>query len=441
MTVRERARRAATPWRILLAGWIGCLLYAYPGFLTTEAADELVDSRVGEFTDWHSPVLTEIWRWLGQLVSGPAPMLAVQSAVFLAGAYHLLRRALPDRAAAIAAIATLLFPPVLATTAVICPDAMLTAFLAAGAAAIASPRRPVQVVGLGLLLLACGLREGASLAALPILLAGFTWRTEWPAWQRRLIAAGVWLLLVAGAVGLQHLLVDSTTGRRELALATRDLTGTLRFAGRVSDAELASAFADVPLVPPADRMHDARRWYVHPEELTDGPHRLFDPPTSADARDRIVAARGRLMRAHPAAYLRHRWRVLAQVIGLTSPEAAPPVYTQFIEIPDQRANLQLNARYSVIQRQLVHAMRALGPTLVFRPYLYLLVALLALPLAIMRRQPDAAMLLGSAIAAELALMFVTITAEARASQWMIAATILAVILVIARGRRSPALAA
>jgi hypothetical protein len=367
-------------------------------------------------------------------------MLAVQSTLVLAGAYHLLRRAMPARAAAVAAVAVLGFPPVLAATAVICPEALLAALLVAGAAALASPRRGVQIVGLGLLLLACGLREGASLAVLPILLLGFSWRAELAAWQRQLIAAGVWLVLVAGAAGLYRLVVDNASGRRELALATRDIAGVLRFAGPIDDAELADTFADVPLVPAADRLQDARRWYVHPDDLTNGPHRLFDAPEAGDARDRVIAARGRLVRAHPGAYLRYRWRVFAHVLGLTGDKPQTPVYAQFTESPEQRKNLELAARYSVIQRQLVHAMRALGSSLLFQPYLYFVVALIALPLAMVRRRRDAAMLLGSAIGYELALMFVATSAQVRDSHWMIAGTLVAVILVTARGLVSRAAA-
>jgi hypothetical protein len=347
--------------------------------------------------------------------------------------YHLLRRAMPARAAAIAAIGVLLCPPVLAATAVICPESLLAAFLAAGAAAVGSPRRHVQLGGLGLLLLACGLRDGASLAVLPILLLGFAWRAEPATWRRQLIAAGVWLVLVAGAAGLPQLVVDQVTGRRAIALATLDIAGVLRFAGPIDDAELTDDFQGVPLEPTADPLHDARRWYVHPEQMTSGPHRLFDPPTSAGARDRLIAARGRLVRAHLGAYLRYRWRVFARVLGLTRATERSPLYTQFTEVPEQRVNLQFSARHSVIQRQLVHAVHALGPSFVFRPYLYFFVAVLALPFALVRRRHAAAMLLLSAIGYELALMFVTTSPEVRESHWMIAGTLVAVILQVARG--------
>jgi hypothetical protein len=427
-----RVRRAATPRAILAVAAIGLLLYAYPGFLPTESVDELVDSRVGLYTDWHSPVMTEIWRWVGYFVSGPAPLLVLQGALFLAGAYHLLRRLLTPRRAAIAAGALLWFPPVLATMAVIYPVALLTAFSLAGAAALASPRRGVQLAGLGLLLLACGLCGGAPIAVLPIVVLGHTWLPSRPGWQRLVVAAGVWLVLVAGAAGLRRWVTDTRTGRSELTFATRDITGVLKFSGPISDAELRDHFAGVPLVPASDLRRGVRTWYPHPEQLANGPARLFDPPATPGDRDRILAARWRLARAHPLAYLRHRWHVFARVLGLVRPRPASAVYTLFTEQTGQRVNLQFAARYSVIQRPLVHAMRAIATTFVFRPYLYLALAVLALALAAVRRDRAAAMLLASALGYELALMFVAVDPELRDSQWLVAATVLAVILLAAR---------
>jgi hypothetical protein len=433
MTLGERVRVAATPRVILAIGWIGFLLYAYPGFMTTEAVDQLVDARGGAYTDWHSPVMTEIWRWIDYAVSGPAPMLVVQGTLLVAGMYHLLVRAMSARAAAISASALLVFPPVLATTAVISPESLLAGFLASGAAAIASKRRVVQLAGLGLLLLASRLREGAWLAVLPIVVLGLAWRAEAAGWRRYLIAAGVWLVLVAGAIGLHRRVIDAETGRRELALATRDIAGVLRFSGPIDDAELVRAFAGVALVPAADLQRGARRWYVHVDDLTDGPYRLFDRPESPEARHRIFAARGRLVRAHVGAYLRYRWRAFARVLGLGGIKPRGVVYARFTEVPVQRVNLSFAARYSVIQRALVHLMQRLAATAVFHPFVYFGVALITLPLALVRRQRDAVMLLASALGYELAVMFVTVDVEFGSSHWMIIATALAVVMLIARG--------
>lgn len=436
--------REATPRAILLVGALGFVLYGSPGFLTTEAADQLADARVGQFTDWHSPVMTEIWRLLELLAAGPAPMFALQGGLVLVGAYHLLARVLSPRGAAIAATAVLWSPPVLATLAVISPDSLLAGLLVSGAAAIASPRRAVRIAGLGLVVLACGLREGAPVAALPIVVIGFAGfaRTADPRrarWRRVAIGLGVWIVVAAGGLGLSRLLIDQRSDRREIELATRDIAGILRFAGRLDPGQLARVFAPVPLRTTDDLAHDARRWYTHPDQLGRGARPLFDSPDTLEAREAVIAARDRLIRAHPGAYLVYRSRVLIRLLGFTRSAQRTAVYTQFVEVPGHRAALQFNARHSVIQRGLIAPVRALRNTWLFHPFLYFAIALIALPVAAWRRQRDAAMLLASAIGHELGAMFAIATPELRSSFWMMAATVLGVVVLIARGarRRSP----
>src|SRR5262249_3941645 len=149
---------------ILLAGWLLFLLYAYPGYLLTESANQLFDARTGGFTDWHSPMMTEVWRIVSIPIAGPAGMLLLQSGLLLWGGFVLLRRTLSARAAAIAAVCILVFPPIMAPMAVITPEAQFAAFLIAGTAALSSERPAWRYTGLGLMVVACGLREGAGWA-------------------------------------------------------------------------------------------------------------------------------------------------------------------------------------------------------------------------------------------------------------------------------------
>src|SRR5262249_22318532 len=98
-----RGDRMRSPRAILIAGWLVFVAYAYPGFMVSESSDMLYDARIGNFTDWHSATMTQLWQLTSWWISGPFGMLVVQSTLFLAGAYHLLRRVLAPRAAAFAA--------------------------------------------------------------------------------------------------------------------------------------------------------------------------------------------------------------------------------------------------------------------------------------------------------------------------------------------------
>ncbi|MBA3819862.1 MAG: hypothetical protein H0X17_13285, partial [Deltaproteobacteria bacterium] len=191
------------PLAIIAAGWLVFVLYAYPGYMDAESLDQLMDSRVGEITDWHSATMTQLWRVLGTFVAGPFPMLAVQSTLLLGGAYALLRRVLAPRRAAVVACTLLLAPPVMAVMAVIWRDSQLAGFLLAGTALTWTHRRGLQLAGLALFVLGCAMREAAALAALPLLVTGFAWQ-GWVGWRRYAAALVAWVLVAIVGRGLEH---------------------------------------------------------------------------------------------------------------------------------------------------------------------------------------------------------------------------------------------
>ncbi len=425
------------PPRVILAIGFGVfLVYAYPGYMSSDSVAQLVEARTGHFSDWVSPTMTAVWRQIELVLAGPLGMLVLQGALVLGGLYVLLGRAMSARAAALAACAVLLFPPVLATLAVIWPHGQMAGFLAAGAAAIASSRRTVRLAGLGLLLLAYAMLPTAAFAALPIVVLGFVWREGQARWLRHAIGVGVWAAIVLGGLGLDAALTDTATQRRQVALAAVDIAGVLRFAGPIGDARLRAELAGVPLARSEDIQEPARDWYLHPEQILFGPDRLFDPPTTAAARDALLDARDGLARAHPGAYFAHRRRQFRQVLGLSRDVPAWAVYNAFVASKDQQAAVQHAVHHGRVQGALANGMHGLEQMLLFRPYVYFLISICLLPLAAIRRQRDTLTILASGILHELTLLVMASAAEYRSSHWMVLCTVVAVVLLVARGRTS-----
>jgi|HubBroStandDraft_6_1064221.scaffolds.fasta_scaffold43388_2 hypothetical protein len=391
-----------TPRRILAAGWLLFLLYAYPGYLAIDGADQLVDSRLGAFSDWHPAMMTEVWRIVGVAVSGPAGMLFLQSGLLLFGSYALLRRVLSDRGAAIAAACVLLAPPLLVTSAIVCAQAQLAGFVVAGAACLASARPRIRYVGLGLCAIAGGMGSGALLAVLPIVLGMFRLRDGESPRRRFAIALVAWLAIAAFALLANRLLVDNVTERDEVALAIADLTATRHL-----------AHAPEPISQPA--------W----------------PETPAE-RAALFEARDTAVREHPTAYLRARWRVLEHVLGIGKRgKAWSGAYTEFAPSLDVSRALRHRARHSVVQDWLIRPDVALSHTLLLRPVLYAVLALVLLGVAIFRRDREALLWLVSGIGYELAQLFDTLHPEYRDSHWLLVSTALAAIIAIARWRSEP----
>lgn len=395
-----------TPRRILVAAWVLFVLYGYPGFMRADAVDELADSRTGAFTDWGSPLLTEIWRILGRAFSGPAPLFLLTGTLVLVGTYLLVRRARSERAAAFAAACVLLAPPLLATTAAISEDALLSAFLVTGAALLLEAERRQRIAGFVLLTLAAGLTPGAIVAVVPIVIAGL----RWPA-RKQLLAALAACAMIAGVSWLlDRWLVDARTYRPEVRLAMADLTGTLRRTPSLDDAALARELPGVQLAP-ASRA-------------------VAQPTTDAD-RDALIAARTSFTRAHPGAYLRHRMTMMSHLLGIKRPKNWRTVATEFIPRAT-RLGMGHDAHHSPVQRALIWPVKAIGGTLLCRPFLYFFAGIALLGVALVRRHGLAAMLLLSGLGYEIALGVVLARPEYRDSHWMMMTTVIAATVIVWR---------
>ena len=407
-----------TPRRILLAAAIVFVLFGYPGFLYGHTVDELFDSRTGGFTDWGSPIFTEIWRVVAFAFDGTAGMFVLQGGLLLGGSYALLRRALPDRSAAWGAMLALLLPQLIVTTALVGEDAMLAGLLVTGYALVLEECRWRRTGGVALLMLAAGMQEGASLAVLPLLLT-VPWTPR--RWRRIAIAIAVWGAILVTAFALDRVVVDSRTHRREATLAMVDLTGTIAHAN-LDDAalvQLHAPFAVTTQITARAKLANAKR------QTDRGDNRLFEPITD-DTRDDLIAARRTLSRAQPAAYLAHRVHEFAVLLGLRrDPHMQPIFFSEFA--PSKKAGLEIShmAHHSLVQKLLLWPVRKLSKTRLFRSYLFFFLGIAVLVIAVVRRHGLAAALLASALAYELVLGITTFDPSYADSQWLRVATTLA----------------
>ena len=409
------------PRPILVAGWAVFLVYAYPGYMSSDSVDQLLDARLGTFNDWHSPAMTEVWRWVGFTIAGPFGMLALQSLLVLLGAYALAVRSLPARTAALVASGLLVFPPVMAGMAVLWQDSQMAGFLIAGLAAVTSRRRGVQVAGFGLLVLATAMRTSAAFAVLPMLAIGWTWRVEASSRRRYAVALVAWIAVWAAAIGLDIGLRSAATDHTELDLATADLVGVLRYGPSIDDAKARKLLAGIALH--GDKIQArARPYYTHPFDAAAGPDRVFDLPVDAEGRAALIAAQRRLARAFPGGYLSHRWHLFYRVLGVQAAARTLQVYVGFAGSDEQAEAAVLLAQHSALQSAAIAVVDATAQTPLFWPYLYLLAAIALLVLAVRRRQTVPAILLASGIGYELTWFVVASGVRFAMSHWLITST-------------------
>jgi hypothetical protein len=436
-------RRFIAP-AIVIAGWIVVILIAYPGVMSLDSFDQLLEARAWFFTDSHPPVMAALWGVIDRVLPGPMPLLVLQTGCFLVGMFLLLSRAMGRIAAAIAAVVLLLFPPIVTPMLVIWKDCLMAGFLALGAAALTSERRALRAAGLAALWLATALRYNALAATLPLIALLFTWRANTRPLVRYAIATGIWLAVSISALAANAALTDRQMHIWQSSLALTDIVGTATMTGdALDDAELA------PLLEPtgihADRDYQqALRAHYKPADfaqLIGPPDPLWSVPISGQTPapqeqvDAITAAWKAIVPSHPFAFTEYRLDTFAEVLGLHAKFNGVTVVPHATQWPSLVAYYKIPSGLPAIQTPAEHLLKvAAKKTPLFRPYIYCVLALLLLPFA--RKHRDIAALLLSGILMELSLLPLAVTPDYRYSHWLVVTTCIALCMLVARRARA-----
>jgi hypothetical protein len=85
--MRDEGKTQKAFWGYLLCVLcFGLTIWAfYPGFMSPDSTGNLADGRQGVFSDINSPVMSYLWGKLDRIAAGPALMLILQNAVFWSG--------------------------------------------------------------------------------------------------------------------------------------------------------------------------------------------------------------------------------------------------------------------------------------------------------------------------------------------------------------------
>ena len=417
---------ASSPRALLAIGFALFLVYAFPGYMSSDSVLQLTEARSHVLSDAHPPFMAALWGVLDALVSGPILMLLLQGGLFLVGLQRLFARVLTPRAAAVVACAVLLFPPVLTPMAVIWKDSQMAAFLIAGTAALLDPRRSVRLGGLALMAAGCAFRHNAFAAAVPVVGLLFVWRPDARGWRRYACSTLAAIVVVGSALGINRLL---TVKHQRLTPAFTDITGVLVFTRDRTDDDLRTVLRGTPLHVTTNIQAAARAIYSprNAWQVTRGEGRLFDDAKQPAQWEALDRAWKELVTGDWGAYLQSRWATFRELLGLSDEDLMAPVWNQFLEAPEQVGWIEHQAGWSEAQRVLGLAFDWLAyDTPLFRPYLYVLIALALLALC---RERLAFALLASGLLYELSFFPAAGTVDYRYSHWMILTTCLAGVLV------------
>lgn len=428
--------RIATPPRILLFGWSLFVVYAYPGFMSYDSIVQLTQARKLEpIGDWHPPMMAELWRLTDHVIAGPFPMLVIQSSTFLVGVYSLFGRVMKPRAAAITACCVLVFPPILAPMAVIWKDSQMAGFLVAGIAALLSDRRRWRIAGWFLLGASTAMRYNAAAATLPII-GLLAFRDVAPTWKRAVFAGAAWIAVTLAALGANRVATQREEHVFQSSLALSDIAGTLRWDKQLDSDQILADYGDLPWTS-TDNLRSRVRAAYSPAntflELTAGPHQLFTMPMTDRQLAAVSSAWLDLVIHHPRAYVHYRSDIFRTLLAVRGSHDGG-IWEGFTGADWSETSLQHRARHSEAQRVWLDVVEKLGPTWLFRPWIYLAIAIAFLVLA--RRDLEPFAILASGVLNELALFVATPSTDTRYSHWLMIGTVVGgVMLFVLRKRR------
>jgi hypothetical protein len=380
-------RRGLSAWLLpsvtALLGFGAVCAVCWPGFMSPDSVEQLIQARNHTFSDDHPPLMAMIWTITDHLVPGPAGMLLLSNALYWGGLcvcfrYWPLRR----RVRGIVFVIVAAFPPLLVNLGVVWKDILMQGALAALLATYLRYRRSHGVAPLVLAILfsviAIGARHNGAPAAWPILAllvaAHPGWSAALPRWKRGIaalaIAFGIVIVLQQGVTRTLLPFVRQTRFWQTAPLF--DLAGMSARSGELlfdPKLEVLRRGTTLDVIRKNyNPRHPGSLFYAHHHRPpiighTDDPAQL-----AAIARNWWHAVLN-----HPRTYFASRRQVYGNLLGLSP---VPPAYMVYAAIEPNPYGYELPP--SRLRDRVVAAFEALATTPLFRVWIYVLGCLLLL---------------------------------------------------------------
>jgi hypothetical protein len=432
--------KAAIRWLIVAlaaAGFALTLLVFYPGYLTNDATYVYRFMQEWSFGDWQSPLMSMLWWVIDPIAPGPGSMFLVFATFYWLG-FAIVGLTVARRSALLGVIVPLLAltPPAFMLLVMIWRDVlfavawlMAAAIVYAGAERSAPSRAAIAAVALVLIGFGILLRPTAIFAA-PLLAVYVLWPRDFTIKRAALLFLPGVVLGYALIHVVYYVVLDVKRENPLHSVFVFDLGGITHFSGENQFPVTWSAEQTALLT---SRCYNPDRWdsYWTMEPCRFVMQRLEEPGDRIFGTPRLTQAWVRAVTSHPLAYLQHRltffWTFLASPDALTLElyNANDPARTPLAESRYFKSVVALHDR--------------LKPTVLFRPGLWLVLALVIGVAAIPRRMTaSGAFAIGvtaSGVAYVLTFLPFGVAADFRYGYWCVLASLAALAAMLAAYRK------
>ena len=448
---------------ICLAGFILSLVINYPGFMSYDSVQQLLEARAGVYSDLHPPFMAFVWHFTDKIVPGPFGMLIVETALLWCGTYLISLFWFSDAHPILRLAPCLLvfYPPIFGISGVIWSDIIMWAFLtlAIGMAGAIKPvsaatgYRCIAKFALGSMFLFAAIlcRHNALIAVMPLVALGVVrglGADRSPRWlvAGSVIGASVFAAMLFGATLVNNALTSYSAQQWHLC-AFFDIAGVIH---GLPDADEQKAIYD--RLPAQVRGSGSLENLIHTyspenvETLVQPEHPAFRPEpftqnkivveeSDLTAQDRRALTNLWLETVfhHPLAWLRHRISVFEAVAGFHD-DLWNMVFMRPNGFPDWVARIygHHNPELNLFQKGVNWVLSHLSEHLFFwRPWCYLVLTVLLIGACLAFRTPERiaiTLIAASGLAHEGGLFLFAPGADFRYSHYMIYTSGLALLL-------------
>jgi hypothetical protein len=375
----------------------------WPGVMSSDSFGQLAEGRYQFYSPAHPPIMAALWHYLDRALPGPGGMLLLQGVLLWSSLAILTWLRLRRTRLGWAVLLIGLCPPVFVLAGHVWKDVQMAAALAISVALLAIARERAQprvaLLALPALFYATAVRHNGITATLPLIVACLL--IALPERKPR------WAVLAGGvAIAALFMLLD---GWLSLALCHGQKLPPTQSNFLHDLVGISQATGEKVLPPSLSRVYpnlteeQLRTQYMREssEPILFTAHAMPTPDRAfvSDLRHAWLHA----VAHHPSLWLAQRWTMMARQLGISSAEVWYPYHDDVKEKLDAARpdNVSLGVHWhpSRFHTWLFSLMeRGLKDSILFRGWIYLLVAIAALVWAARKRRLDTlAIALGASI--------------------------------------------
>lgn len=440
---------------IFLLGFLIYVVFFSPGFMSNDSVSQLLQARSGVYGDWHPPAMAILWRFVEHLgFKGGFGILLLQSFLIWLGAYLVHRAYLRQGGAwsAGALFLVLFFPPLFGIAGAIWKDNLMWGllFVVIGSIGLVSVQAPHKTNSwdfvlaasiISILVSALLMRFNAVFAAGPLLLLLYCRLFRCSRLRSAVFAIVVAFITLILIFFLVVKLNDELADRKEhawLSVALFDTVGVIvRLPEHSTRQEL---FENIPkslrITKDADALipkYDPRYW-IKPGWGAGAPLKFrFDSDWLSESdRAQMMKLWISLPFKYPGEWLRHRFAVSENLLGLTNDALWSPVFMKTNGFSDKfNKRYGRNQENTELQKIVERRLQPLQSYFFFRPWFYMILAALIVAFAIFRFEKEnlTPLLISlSGVLHEMALFLFAPSVDYRYSHYFIFSEIVAALL-------------